>query len=397
MKLRVATLLVCAAGWAVRVFASCPTQPPQLVAPANGAANVGSPVHFDWNSVSGADAYRLWASFGGANANIIALTTDSEYTTNVPAGSVEWWVDAVGDRTCTAPVTAGCPSNLASPSLLAPANAATGLASPVLLSWTAVSGISGYRVFASLNGSPAVGVGTTTSTQLSVPFPQGNVTWFVEAQFVDCPSTFSRFGTFTIAVGAPCSSTPATLVAPANGATITTSPVTFQWNRVASAAGYKLYIGGDLGGTTTDTTLTRLVGEGLITWRVDTMFPGCPDVPSAQFTFTVPAANSCTGTIALLTPAENASVSSPVLLGWTPIAAATAYRIWISVDDGAPVAIARSINNSQALPLPSGNIDWYVEALFASCPSILCERRRVLRIKRRSSLRLSTGPNRQVR
>ena len=37
MKLRTLTLLVFAAAWSVRVSAACPTQPAQLIAPANGA------------------------------------------------------------------------------------------------------------------------------------------------------------------------------------------------------------------------------------------------------------------------------------------------------------------------------------------------------------------------
>ena len=363
-------------------FAACPAGAPQLVAPSNAAVNVSSPVQFDWNDVSGARSYRLWASFNGGAANIIALTTDSEYTTNLPAGSVDWYVDAIGDSSCPTIATsahfhfmaiggtASCPQNPTSPTLLSPSPGTTGLASPVTLAWTAVAGSSGYRVFVALNGGAASLVGTTTTaTQVALPFPQGNIAWFVEAQFANCPSTFSRFGTFSVAVGATCATTAAQLIAPANGATISTSPVTFRWNSVPGAIGYKLYLGNDLAATTTDTTVTRLVGTGAITWRVDTMFAACPDAPSQSFTFTVPAP-SCGGSLTLQTPADNATAGSPVLLTWTSVANATAYRIWISVDGGPPVVLARSINNSQILPLPSGAIDWYVEALFASCPSI---------------------------
>src|SRR5438552_6245307 len=382
MKLRIVVGMACAAAWVVNAFAACPTQPAQLVAPANGATNIASPVLFDWNDVPNATSYRLWASFSGGAANIIALTTDSEYTVNVPAGAIDWWVDALAQGCPSATTsahshfiaiggTASCPQNPASPALVSPATGATGLAAPITLSWTAVPGTSGYRVFANVNSTAAVLLGTTTATWLRLSFPQGNVTWFVEAQFTNCPSTFSRFGTFVVAIGAPCGTTPTTLVAPANGATVTTSLVTFQWNRVSGAIGYKLYVGSDLVGTTTDTTLTRLVGSGNITWRVDTIFAGCADVPSSQFTFTVPPPSACSGSISLLTPTENATVTSPASLSWTPIANATAYRIWISFDGSAPAILARTSTTSQSLNTPSGNIAWFVEALFASCPSIL--------------------------
>lgn len=376
-------LVAFVAAYSIRVFAVCPTQPPQLIAPANAATNVASPVHFDWNDVANANAYRVWASFNGGAANIIALTNDSQYDINVPAGPVDWWVDALGDSSCTTVATsqhfhftavggtASCPQNPSSPTLTAPANAANNVSSPVTLSWTGVVGASGYRVFAAINGAAPADLGTTTFTQVSVPLPQGSVTWFVEAQFPSCPSTFSRFSTFTVTKGAACGTTPTTLVAPANGSTIqTTSPVTFQWNSVPGAAGYKLYIGSDLVGTTTDTSLTRLVGAGTSSWRVDTMYPGCADVPSQTFSFTV-AAPACSGSITLQSPADNSTTTSPVAMSWTAIPNATAYRIWVSVDGAPPVLIARSGNNAQTQLLPSGAIDWYVEALFASCPSIL--------------------------
>ncbi|HKO01493.1 MAG TPA: hypothetical protein VJ032_07370, partial [Thermoanaerobaculia bacterium] len=75
MKLRIVVGVACAAAWVVSAFAACPTQPAQLVAPANGATNIASPVLFDWNDVPNATSYRLWASFSGGAANIIALTT----------------------------------------------------------------------------------------------------------------------------------------------------------------------------------------------------------------------------------------------------------------------------------------------------------------------------------
>ncbi|HLJ74895.1 MAG TPA: hypothetical protein VKU62_09945, partial [Thermoanaerobaculia bacterium] len=244
-------LVAFVAAYSIRVFAVCPAQPPQLIAPANGATNVASPVHFDWNDVPNANAYRVWASFNGGAANIIALTNDSQYDISVPAGPVDWWVDALGDSTCTTVATsqhfhftavggtASCPQNPSSPTLTAPANGANSVSSPVTLSWTGVVGASGYRVFAAINGATPLDLGTTTFTQVSVPLPQGSVTWYVEAQFPSCPSTFSRFSTFTVTKGAACSTTPTTLVAPANGSTIqTTSAVTFQWNSVPGAAGY---------------------------------------------------------------------------------------------------------------------------------------------------------------
>jgi len=375
--------------WAASVFAqtapSCPTQAAVLIAPADGASNVTSPVTFDWNDVPGATSYRLLASFGGGQPNAIAVTRDSQYSISVPAGPVEWWVVALAQncpfttsshfRFTAAGSTASCPPNLSAPALTAPANGATNVSSPVTLAWSAVSGVSAYRVYAQVGSASGVILATTQATQITAPFPQASVTWFVEAQFANCPSTFSKASTFTVAAGSACSSTPATLIAPANNATLS-APVTFQWSAVTGAAGYKLYLGSgntatDLSGFTTDTTLTRIVGEGAFTWRLDTVFAGCPDVRSTEFHFTVSPANTCSGSITLQSPAENAAVSSPLTASWTAVTGASAYRVWASIDGSPPVAVGRSAGPSLSLSLPSGTIEWYVEALFNQCPSIV--------------------------
>src|SRR6202023_1604734 len=137
---------------------------------------------------------------------------------------------------------------------------------------------------------------------------------------------------------------------------------------------YKLFVANAasvcLVGTTTDTTLTKLFGDGTFTWYVVTTFASCPDQQSAQFRFTVPPANTCSGSITLTSPSENATVTSPVNLTWTPVNAATAYRIWVSIDGSAPTILARTAVTTQSLFPPGGNVAWFVEALFANCPSI---------------------------
>ena len=144
MKVRIAVLLACMAGWSVNVWSACPTQPPTLTFPPNGATSVTQPVNLDWTDVPNATTYRVWASFNGGPQNIIALTQDSRYSVALPAGSVDWYVEALAAG-CTTSVssahsrftavggTATCPQNPASPNLLSPANNATNVSSPVAL------------------------------------------------------------------------------------------------------------------------------------------------------------------------------------------------------------------------------------------------------------------------
>ncbi|HXA17540.1 MAG TPA: hypothetical protein VN380_11140 [Thermoanaerobaculia bacterium] len=378
---------------------ACPTSAPTLITPATNAT-VGTPVSFDWSDVSGATFYRLYASINGATASILAVTRDSHYDADLPAGaSVDWYAEAAADNCPSLDSihshftvsSAVCPSSPGSATLLSPANGATGVTSPVTFQWTAVSGATNYVVWGtpsttSPSSSERFTIGTTSSTQLTATVPQGGLSWYVEADFGNCPTaTYSKLFTLTVSTPLICSTTPATLIAPANNATGLTSPVTFQWSPVSGASGYKLYIAeanesGDLIGTTTKTSLTTLVPGGSLTWWVVTTFAGCPDVMSAKSTFFSGTAATCGATPTLTSPADGATVSSPVTLSWSAVTEASGYRLWISVNGGPPSLAARSstaTGTSQQVQLTSGTNEWYVETLFSNgCDSTFSAHRR---------------------
>jgi hypothetical protein len=368
-------------------IASCPTAP-ALESPANGATGVATLVKFDWDAVVGATDYRLNAILSGStNATVLTTTKDTEYTANIPAGPTEWWVEALSTNNCAAAASThfhftagnGCPSNPGTPTLVSPANNATGLNSPVTFQWTSVPNATSYRVFGSLANDNAFLIGTTAGANvLTAPVPKGTITWAVEARFGDnCPSTISRTSTITVGTGAACGTAATTLQSPANNATGVDSLVEFKWTAVAGASGYKLFIDNELQGSTTDTTLRRLAGDGKHIWRVDTTYAGCPDVRSAEFTFTAGTTTTCGGSIIVTAPADGSTVTAPVTASWTAVAGASAYRVYAALNGGAPELIARTTATSRVLPLPSGVIELFVEVLFdaastanATCPSI---------------------------
>jgi hypothetical protein len=364
---------------------SCPTAP-KLDAPDDNAS-VTSLVKFDWDLVAGATEYRLNAILSGStNTTLLTTTKDTEYTATMPTGVTEWWVEAVDGATCPNAASVhrhftvtGCPFTPPFPSLVSPANGATGLQSPVSFQWTGVAGATGYRVFGSLADSSATStsdlflIGSTTSaTQLTAAVPKGTITWVVEARFGDCPSGVSRSSTMTVATGAACNTTQTTLLSPANNATGVDSQVTFQWAKVDGSIGYNLYVNDQLQGFTTETSLSRLVGDGKNTWRVDTLYAGCPAVRSGDFTFTAGGTATCVvvTNFQVTAPASGATVTSPVNASWSAVNGASAYRIYASLDGGDPEMIARTSSTSRSLLLPSGSIELFIEALVDNCGSI---------------------------
>jgi len=375
--------------------AACPTAPATLLKPVPNTT-VDTPVSFDWTDVSGATFYKVFASINGAAPAVLAVTRDSHFEGNLPAGaSVDWWTETGADN-CTPIASAhahfnvansACPANPQSPTLLTPANGATGLTSPVLFEWSVVPGATNYVVWgvtaSTVSSNERFIIGQFGGTHITVPVPQGSIAWYVEAQFGDCPtSTYSKVSTFTVTTPVVCSGNPTTLVSPVNGATGLTSPVTFQWTPVSRATGYQLYIAqgddaGDLVATTTSTSLTTLVPGGTVKWWVVTTFAGCADVVSAKSTFVSGTPTTCGGAATLTSPADGATVASPVTLSWSAVSGASGYRLWISVNGSSPILAARTTGTSQQLQLPSGADEWYVETLFTNgCDSTFSPHRR---------------------
>src|SRR6185369_10073112 len=170
---------------------NCPATAPQLVSPANGAANIDNPVKFDWNPVIGASSYRVLVAIDGGTPAAIGTTNETELQVNVPGSSIEWWVEANFDG-CPAVAsqhfhftTTACPPNPGTPAIVSPHDGATGLTSPVSLQWSGVTGAKAYIILASFNGGASVAIAITTATQLSVSLPAGSYSWVVEAKFGD--------------------------------------------------------------------------------------------------------------------------------------------------------------------------------------------------------------------
>jgi hypothetical protein len=372
---------------------TCPTDPPAISSPTNGASlDSTSSIRFAWTGTTGATTVELLlSSDGGQTFNVRSSVSGSAGTTSLSSlqpGAWLWYLRVTYPSPCAQINSArqsftvtssadSCPTNPGTPSLTAPADGAINVSSPVTFQWSGAGGAKGYSVVASVNGGTRYVVGATTSTSLTASVPQGTIAWSVIAGFGDsCATTVSRTSTFTVATPTQCSTTPATLISPANNATTATSPVTFQWSAVAGAAQYILYVSTgdefDDVAETTSTTVTRIMPAGTISWYVMTKFATCTPVQSATSHFTIAQAVGCgSGTLTLASPADNATITSPAAFSWSAVSGASSYRLWIAPDGGPPTNFARTTATSATASLPSGKFEWYVEALFDTCPSVV--------------------------
>ena len=366
-----------ASTFTVTTATTCNNAAPTLLSPANGAANVTSPVDFKWSAVPGAAKYTLFIGSDSAGN-----TADTELTRIVPAGTTSWSVVAsfagcpdVKSATATfiVPSANNCNGTI---TINSPAANAT-VTSPVSFSWSTLSGATTYRLWASFNGGPsAILARTTDGTASGIKLPAGTVTFRVEAVFASC-NVFSAYRTITVQTGANCAANqPATLKAPAANATLTSTEVDFSWNAAAGAALYRVWVSSNNDpfvdvGNTTGTTLQADIQDGTAVWYVETFFEGCTSLSSARSSFAIKtgATNCSSDAPMIVSPADGAvNVASPVTLVWSAVANADEYRVFASTDGTTFTLIEKTADTSAAKRLPPGAVSWFVEAVSDECP-----------------------------
>ena len=366
----------------------CSKNAPNLIAPADRATDDHLKTTFAWDPVFGATGYDVWVMINGAPATKVgSTTTATNLTVDIPAGTHQWYVDALFGPTCPPARSdvrtfgTACPNGVPTPvnpvadqTLQSPTN--------IRFEWTTVSGADGYDVFVSRAGSQAQLIGSTregvelapTFLTASLPGP-GTYILTIDALSSGCPTIHSPGTTFTVVD--LCAKSPPTLTAPANGA-VATSPVTFTWNGIPNAASagllaYKVWV--SIGGatptvveTTTDTTASANLPVGTHSWFVEATFASCPSLSSSQSNFTINTAPVCpTAGPTLITPAQGATnVPSPVQFSWSKLQTASAYLLNVSSNGATPIVQMTTATSATVL-VPQGSVDWFVEAVFEGC------------------------------
>ncbi len=354
---------------------------PQFTAPA-GAIQT-SPVLFSWNAVANAIGYNLWIEVDGTAAQNIGSTDGAlSLSAIVPPGSIVAYVDARFSAcpntrsdaiTFTVPQPDPC-AGRTSVALIAPANNTLINSSSVEMQWTEAATADGYRVFASVDGAAPAVVGETTSeTSLRTTFERGDVIWFVQALYDGCAATESARHRFTIPARNECSNDKPQLVSPVNQQNVTTATVTLDWNGVADAIGYEVWLGLDNGTPTliattpaTVTSLVHLVPPGELSWFVRALIDRCPtrDSQSARFTYTPPAACEQNHRALLSAPLDDASIAAPVDFDWNH-PGASRYELYVIRGTDAPVMIANTTaSEANDIALATGNYRWFVRAFY---------------------------------
>ena len=356
----------------------CPTTAPTLTEPANNASVNAGDVKLKWTAVANAAFYEIYNSVDNGPVSLVATTTATEkFVTVEPGRSVQWAVKAAatgcnGALSQPFKFTTKCPT--AGATLSTPTHGATFKDdTSILFSWSAVEGAAGYGVYRSLDGGQTwtLLVDNLTGRNYTTKFAVGNWMWKVRAHFAgNCPDVDSAPSAFSV-TSASCGNSPATLVAPADGAA-QSLPITFAWTPPSGGKRFLIFVSGpngtsQVGDTTGNSFVLSSLTPGTYQWYVVTKFDNCPDLESARRTLIVNKRECPQGSISTTSPVNNATVTSPVTFAWTSIPDAKLYRIWASLNGSAPVLIGSTTSLSTSVALPAGAFKWRVEGVREDC------------------------------
>jgi regulation of enolase protein 1 (concanavalin A-like superfamily) len=343
---------------AVRRFTTRLATPPVpvLLSPAKGATDQPVSLTLQWNASEGATSY--WVQLDTDTLFTAPLTVDdstvastSRAVSGLAHSTVYYWrVRAKNNGGNSAPseiwsfTTVVAPP--AQPTLLSPANGATGQLSSVQFAWTRPAGATSFRLMVATDSTFQTGVvyndstlADTVGTVSTLAYGQ-KYFWQVIAKNAGGASPASTvFSFFTLAADP----TVPVQIEPANGSMTTQRTVTLRWTAPVGASSFHLQVGtnptfgSDLivdDAAVLDTTrvLTNLVYMTTYYWRVNADNIGGISPWSSTFSFTVSV--PLPSTVTLIMPGNDAltSVDSTRAMWYSSSPLVDRYQIDLAAD-----------------------------------------------------------------
>lgn len=372
---------------------------PILISPSNGAFTGATPI-LDWTDIVDATAvtYQVQvddnSDFGSPEVNQSGLTSSNYTTASLPDGPYWWRVRASDSAGNTGPWSAVGTFTVETtgpiaPLLISPASGAS-VGQNVSTDWTDVtdpSGIAYYQVQIDNSGatmpSPEVDVNTSGSSYLAGPLAFGQWWWRVRAwDGAGNPGAWSSVDTFTVEGSAP--SVP-TLQSPANGATVSLSPVNFNWTDSTDDTGvayYDIQVDTDSGfaapiwfeASPSASQISVALPSTTYWWRVRAVdVNGNKSSWSGAWSFVLWTGNETSppSVPVLVSPSNGATVpTSIVALDWlesTDNTGVASYEVEVDSSSAftAPLVFsaAPAASEAQTPPLANGTYYWRVRAV----------------------------------
>lgn len=209
----------------------------RLLSPTNNAEISTNLVRFDWREVEGARSYNIQIatpSFGSPDQFLLDTQVDSltTYEFELTEGRYQWRVKAMNEgyetRYSRASFDVVPVANFSDNTVIlsSPENNLITNESSQILNWQEVDGATLYRLQV-LENDAVVGEESTTGTQQTFSFPEGNITWQVRAEN---GSENTLYSARSLLIDVTDPNTPA-LTLPQDEAVLAIQDVSFEWTR----------------------------------------------------------------------------------------------------------------------------------------------------------------------
>jgi len=301
---------------------------PNAPSGVSASSSSSSSVTVNWPSVNGAAGYRVYRSMSVSGSYSQVGTTSSSYTSytdnNVSPGTTYYYKVSAYNNTGES-----LQSSYASATTIlnAPTSvtASSSSSSSVTVSWSSVSGATGYRVYRSTSSSDYYYEVTTTysTSYTDVGLSSGtNYYYKVSAYNSTVESSQSSYASATTILNAPSN---------VSASSSSSSSVIVSWSSVNGATGYRVYRSTSSSGsyyevTTTYSTSYTDVGlsSGTNYYYKVSSYNGT--VESSQSSY----ASATTILNAPSNVSASSSSSSGVTVSWSAVNGATGYRVYRS-------------------------------------------------------------------
>ena len=299
----------------------------------SSATSTATGIQINWESVSGAEKYRLYYKTDSTSWKGIADTTSTSYTwTGTSSGTKYTFtvrcISDDGKRYTSDFDSAGKTLvYVAPPKITELSNTAEG----VQINWGKVNGAAKYRVFYKVGNGGWTAIGDTTSTSYTWTGAKSGVNYTFT---VRCVSADGK--TFTSAYDTAGKSITFVVTPKISSATSVANGVQISWGSVSGAEKYRLYYKTDSQGWTgiADTTSTSYTWTGAKSGTKYTFTVRCVSEDGKSYTSGYdPAGKSLTYIAApIITSISN--TADGIQFSWEKVNGAAKYRVFRKTDGG---------------------------------------------------------------
>ena len=328
---------------------------PALLSPVNAAQNVLLPPTATWDTTTAAASFRIQVATDTNFAAIVtddsSVVVDSKSLSSATYGTKYFWrvraknSNGIGKYSLINSFTTAVQAP-GTPTLVSPANAATGVDTVPTFVWNKVSGATNYRLVIATDTTFGSGIFLNDSTLTDSSLVVHGLAlgtkyfWHVSAKNSGGTSAFSSTRSLTTITGTPVAPT---LLFPAASAVDQPVALTLRWAKTTPVAQtYHVQVSTDQtfatnlvvnDSTVVDTTkaVSGLANSTHYYWRVSGKNASGNGSYSAARDFTTIIA--VPGAPALLAPANGATgLQTSFNLVWNKTATATSYRVVVATD-----------------------------------------------------------------